>query len=686
MQGFSLEESLKPYTWYVCLHNNVVRAWLPCARQTDPEAVIKPLAWNHRVSMAMLAASAIIVLDSWLHGHSCGILAPVLKLLPSSGAVDDQDNLWCWTEEHPRQPFFLMLGLALSPRITILYICFRKQTFFELMHRVQDALGVAQCWGFLLIAPHVLAVYVAGLWMRHHSIIVPIFFVTGLHRQIEEYRDWRRSLAIAKKHACHSKWWLLSCVWNWLWLGKWMGTLTVFLEAEVTSRLGLLQPFIVQALVFVHLAAMAVEAYGAIYNAVGSDDPWSGHGGKHQALTGRNLKLRRAALSAAPGSEPQFVVQRRLGSGGYGTVYLAQASDGTEVAVKRIQCEDYRAMNLAMGEAHRAMQFDHPHVVQIFSVYMEDTREFTGEGSTGDTARVDSGPSSFSFNLMTGTTPPPTAGSGGWSPPTAGSGWSPGSVGSSSKQRSSILKSSSGPRVDPPGSGISSEDSSKSGLDATVCIVMEYCDRGDLGRHAKEVREAGDGNLPAGMLRDWIVQISHALEYLHRHDIIHRDLKPRNVLVRSCGTLCLCDFGLARLQSNQQSASTGVGTYPYAAPEMFQHGVHTASVDMFALGCSIYDLAGLKLPTLEAGNGTYLGIQLLTAKENEGRSPQTEFGGHLATAGVDPELVSLTQRLWSKDPQHRPTAEEVSHELANSRHGSCLNRGLRHRHPILGLL
>lgn len=52
----------------------------------------------------------------------------------------------------------------------------------------------------------------------------------------------------------------------------------------------------------------------------------------------------------------------------------------------------------------------------------------------------------------------------------------------------------------------------------------------------------------------------HPPQYLHASNILHGDLKPQNVLLRSArsdrrGFVCkLCDFGLSRLLSEQQTS------------------------------------------------------------------------------------------------------------------------------------
>jgi NIMA (never in mitosis gene a)-related kinase len=55
-----------------------------------------------------------------------------------------------------------------------------------------------------------------------------------------------------------------------------------------------------------------------------------------------------------------------------------------------------------------------------------------------------------------------------------------------------------------------------------LCIVMQYCDGGDLTTLIK----LQDGQFfPEEQILDWFIQLCLALRYIHQRRIIHRDLK-----------------------------------------------------------------------------------------------------------------------------------------------------------------
>jgi serine/threonine protein kinase len=122
----------------------------------------------------------------------------------------------------------------------------------------------------------------------------------------------------------------------------------------------------------------------------------------------------------------------------------------------------------------------------------------------------------------------------------------------------------------------------------SVCLVTEYCEAGDL---AQLVRS---GNYAIGDIKEIIVQLLLALKYLHDKNILHRDLKLCNILVssRSGGIIRIKigDFGIARSLQSSQMATTMVGTPYYLSPELCSHQPYDKSIDIWSLGCLIYEL------------------------------------------------------------------------------------------------
>jgi serine/threonine protein kinase len=83
---------------------------------------------------------------------------------------------------------------------------------------------------------------------------------------------------------------------------------------------------------------------------------------------------------------------------------------------------------------------------------------------------------------------------------------------------------------------------------------------------------------------------------------VHRDVKPANVLLEGSadkGTAYLTDFGLSKhvaSTSGLTRAGTWVGTIDYAAPEQLQGLDCDHRVDVYALGCVLYETLTGEVP------------------------------------------------------------------------------------------
>jgi serine/threonine protein kinase len=137
--------------------------------------------------------------------------------------------------------------------------------------------------------------------------------------------------------------------------------------------------------------------------------------------------------------------------------------------------------------------------------------------------------------------------------------------------------------------------------------------------------------------------------------VVHRDIKPSNVILGVQGDVKVLDFGTARAELMERQVETGSvtpGSPLYMAPERFDGLSRGAEVDIYSLGCTLYELiTGEPLGRLSVHPSRH---EKDVAEKVQALAPaDLEEGIALAM------LRSLIQRAVSYEPAHRPSAAEV---------------------------
>lgn len=128
--------------------------------------------------------------------------------------------------------------------------------------------------------------------------------------------------------------------------------------------------------------------------------------------------------------------------------------------------------------------------------------------------------------------------------------------------------------------------------DGRAYLVMEYCPSGTLIDRIER-----DGSMPAAEVIEIGQKIGRALAVAHDAGVVHRDVKPANILITAYGEPALADFGIARVEGGQQTA-TGLVTasLAHAAPEVLGGEGPTAASDIYSLGSTLFELAAGQAP------------------------------------------------------------------------------------------
>jgi eukaryotic-like serine/threonine-protein kinase len=184
----------------------------------------------------------------------------------------------------------------------------------------------------------------------------------------------------------------------------------------------------------------------------------------------------------------------------------------------------------------------------------------------------------------------------------------------------------------------------------TSYIVMEYVPGGDLKRLIDR-----RGRLTGQELARLGDEVCAGLAHAHEHGVIHRDIKPHNILLDENGHAKVTDFGIARALDTTQATRTGffLGTALYSSPEQLQGRKVTPKSDIYSLGTTLYQAA--------AGEPPFAGqtpIEIASQHVSKIPTPPRE-----RRAEVSETMEALILSCLAKDPDDRPTAEEVRSRL-----------------------
>ena len=152
-------------------------------------------------------------------------------------------------------------------------------------------------------------------------------------------------------------------------------------------------------------------------------------------------------------------------------------------------------------------------------------------------------------------------------------------------------------------------------------------------------------DLPEKLIWSYLIDLLLAVKHLHDHDLVHMDIKPENIFVGMDGVCKLGDFGLVMDLSLDRHQHL-VGDAKYLAPEALDESKSaTKACDVFSLGMTILELAtDLDLPT--SGE---LWHQL---RSPNGIDPTL-------TARLSPDLLRLIQLMMFREPERRPTVDQL---------------------------
>jgi serine/threonine protein kinase len=198
--------------------------------------------------------------------------------------------------------------------------------------------------------------------------------------------------------------------------------------------------------------------------------------------------------------------------------------------------------------------------------------------------------------------------------------------------------------------------------DNVLYLVMEWSDGGTL---LEVLKRQPSGRLPSIIAAGIIAKVCAGLHAAHELEdeegqplnVVHRDVTPQNILLSSQGHVRLADFGVAKAHGQMhRPTETGEvkGKLSYMAPEQLTSKHVDRRVDIFALGCVLYECTVGRRPF--HGEGALSTLYQILEQEVEPPSAQVP--------GYPTELNRIVLKALSKQPGERyQTAEAMQKDL-----------------------
>ena len=194
-------------------------------------------------------------------------------------------------------------------------------------------------------------------------------------------------------------------------------------------------------------------------------------------------------------------------------------------------------------------------------------------------------------------------------------------------------------------------------------IITELATNGSLEDLILMERNGSNKNINYDDTQKLIIiyGIAAGMSYLHSHNIIHRDLKPGNILLDDFLFPKIADFGLSKATHQNEKSVTAnstlgaiKGTPKYISPEIWKNAEYTKACDVYAFSIILYEIITNEKPFKE------FNFFEISYKVIQGYRPKF-------LKEIPMSYLNLIERCWEKEPENRPTFDQILNQLKNDR-------------------
>eukprot|EP01114_Cavostelium_apophysatum_P013059 TRINITY_DN3083_c0_g1_i3.p1 TRINITY_DN3083_c0_g1~~TRINITY_DN3083_c0_g1_i3.p1 ORF type:complete len:1051 (-),score=199.17 TRINITY_DN3083_c0_g1_i3:34-2943(-) len=177
-----------------------------------------------------------------------------------------------------------------------------------------------------------------------------------------------------------------------------------------------------------------------------------------------------------------------------------------------------------------------------------------------------------------------------------------------------------------------------------LALVTEFMENGSLYELLQSDRQITD------QIRMKIITgIALGMFHLHKEKVVHRDLAARNVLLSQNFEPKISDFGLARVNSENDDNQTtsNIGPIKWMAPECISELKYSTASDVWAYGCTL--------------------VEILTRRAPYGDMDLLQIAGMIVYKDLKPDIpenapavvASVMELCFKRDPLERPSFDKI---------------------------